>query len=364
VTNGNRLDSEPRRPRAGRSGNRSDSRADKAAQPERELPSVGHPFDALTPELIMAAVESCGPVCDGRLLALNSYENRVYQVGLEEAQPLIAKFYRPQRWSREQILEEHQFCFELEQQELPVVPPLRDAAGNSLQTYGEFYFALYPRRGGHAPELDNLDHLYSLGQLLGRMHAVGAVRPFQQRPALEVHSFGHDSVSFIGAHFIPPDLEAVYAGVTEDILKTLAAVMAPVRPDQRIRVHGDCHAGNMLWRDGSAHFVDFDDSRMAPAVQDIWMLLSGDRQRQLRQLAEIIDGYSEFYDFQPWQLRLIEGLRTLRIMHFSAWLARRWHDPAFPRAFPWFNTPRYWGDHILELREQQAALQEPPLQLR
>ncbi len=326
-------------------------------------PEGSHPFDALTPDSIMAAVESRGHLCDGRLLALNSYENRVYQVGIDQAQPLIAKFYRPARWSNDQILEEHRFCFELADQELPVVCPLVDGDGNSLHSRGDFRFALYPRRGGHAPELDNLDNLYRLGKMLGRMHLVGAVRPFAQRPALDVQNFGYESVAYIRQQFIPVDLEAAYISLTDDLLATLDRIMAQLEPRDRIRVHGDCHAGNMLWRDDAAHFVDFDDARMAPAIQDIWMLLSGDRRRQTAQLSEIVDGYCEFNDFEPRQLRFVEALRTLRIIHFSAWLARRWDDPAFPRAFPWFNTARYWGDHILELREQLAALQEEPLAL-
>ncbi len=322
----------------------------------------GHPFDALTPDLIMDAVESLDYVCDGRLLALNSYENRVYQVGMEDAPPLIAKFYRPRRWSNQQILEEHQFCFELFEHELPVVAPL-EIKGQSLFTFAGFRFALYPRRGGHAPELDNLDNLYLLGKLLGRIHNIGAARNYVHRPELDTQTFGHSSAALISEHYIPPELKLSYDTLTRDLLQALDETVASVEAPQLIRVHGDCHSGNILWRDDNAHFVDLDDSRMAPAVQDIWMLLSGDRHRQMQQLAEIVDGYNEFYAFHPRELRLIEALRTLRIMHYAAWLAQRWDDPAFPPAFPWFNTPRYWGEHILELREQLAALNEPPLAL-
>ena len=322
-----------------------------------------HPFAKLTPDVLIDAVESQGYLSDGRFLALNSYENRVYQIGIDEAQPLIAKFYRPQRWSAAQILEEHQFCFELAEQELPVVAPLRNAGGESLFSYGDFLFALYPRRGGYAPELDNLDNLFTLGRLLGRFHAVGAIRPFVTRPALDLQGFGIDSCQLIARDFIPQELRAAYTSVSDELLALMARQLREYGDMHGIRVHGDCHSGNILCRDDNPHFVDFDDARTAPAIQDIWMLLSGSRSEQLQQLAEIIEGYSEFYQFEARQLALIEVLRTLRIMHHAAWLARRWNDPAFPRAFPWFNTVRYWGDHILALREQLAALAEPPMHL-
>jgi Ser/Thr protein kinase RdoA (MazF antagonist) len=312
----------------------------------------------------MDAVQSTGLWCDGRLFPLNSYENRVYQVGIDDSEPLIAKFYRPERWSRKQILEEHQFCFELEAQELPVVTPKQFDISNattSLLEYGGFYFALYPRRGGHAPELDNLDNLHTLGKWLGRIHQVGQSRPFTCRPRIDLQGFGLESVAFIQEHFIPADLADVYRGVTQDLMQSIEQTLSTLEEADFIRVHGDCHAGNILWRDDLPHFVDFDDARMAPAIQDIWMLLCGDRQRQTAQISEILDGYSEFCDFDRRQLRWAEAYRSLRLVYFAAWLARRWQDPAFPRVFTWFNTPRYWGDHILELREQLAAMAEEPL---
>lgn len=321
------------------------------------------PFQALSPAFIMDAVESQGYICDCRTLALNSYENRVYQVGVEDQEPLIAKFYRPHRWTNQQILEEHRFCFELAEHELPVVAPLTNAKGESLFCYGSFHFALYPRQGGHAPEFDNLDNLLILGRLLGRIHRVGALRPFQHRPSLDSDSFGHQSADLIGEYFVPSEHRANYAALTADLLQAVDGVFSQMEPLDYLRAHGDCHGGNILWREAAPHFVDFDDARMAPAVQDLWMMLSGDRIRQQCQIAQLVEGYNEFFDFQPRQLHLIEALRSLRILHFSAWLARRWHDPAFPRHFPWFNTPRYWGDHILELREQIAVLSESPLQL-
>lgn len=322
------------------------------------------PFYQLTPDTVMDAVESRGYLCDGRILALNSYENRVYQVGIEDETPLIAKFYRPNRWSDEQILEEHQLCFELDEQELPVVAPLRDEQGESLFQFQDYRFSLYPRRGGRAPELGDPDHLYRLGQTLGRFHLVGQARPFQSRPALDIQTYGLNSIELIGRDFIPSSLREAYLSLTSDLIASIERCYAAAGDVRRIRVHGDCHGGNILWRDDTPNFVDFDDARMAPAVQDLWMLLTGDdRQQQQFQLAEVVEGYNEFADFDPRELHLVEALRTLRMLHYSAWLARRWEDPAFPRNFTWFNTERYWGEHILQLREQLSAMQEPPLQL-
>ncbi len=319
-----------------------------------------HPYDYLTPDVIMDAVDSTGLLSDGRLLVLNSYENRVYQVGIEDETPVIAKFYRPDRWSDEQILEEHAFCFQLVEQDLPVVPPL-ELGESTLARHAGFRFALFPRRGGRGPELDDLDNLHTLGQYIGRMHQVGRARPFAHRPRLDVQTFGEKSVAYIREHMIPADLAHAYATLTDDLLAAVRELLNTLEEGDFIRVHGDCHPGNILWRDDRPNFVDFDDARMAPAVQDLWMLLSGDRQRQLVQLSEVLEGYSEFCDFDPRQLRWAEALRALRLVHFSAWLARRWDDPAFPRAFPWFNTARYWGEHILELREQLAVMGEEPL---
>lgn len=323
-----------------------------------------HPFDALTPDLLIDAVESQGFISDGRFIALNSYENRVYQIGIEDQTPMIAKFYRPGRWTDQQIMEEHEFCFQLQEQELPVVCPWVNAEGNSFSHYADFRFALYPRKGGRAPELDNLDNLFILGRLLGRFHATGAIKPFEHRPVLEIETFGWQSYRLISEQFMPPELSQAYDSLALDLLKKIDQTLSDYGPINNIRVHGDCHSGNILWRDDNPHFVDFDDARMAPAVQDLWMLLSGDRYEQQLQMAELVEGYSEFYDFDYGELRLIEVLRTLRIMHHSAWIAKRWSDPAFPRAFAWFNTPRYWSEHILILREQLAALNEPPLQIR
>lgn len=323
-----------------------------------------HPFDLLTPDRILEAVESRGLVTDGRMLALNSYENRVYQVGIEGAAPLIAKFYRPGRWSDAQILEEHGFSFELAAAELPVVTPLPDSHGETLARLDEFRFALFPRKGGHAMEPDNPDQLQIMGRLLARIHNIGALRAFEHRPTLDSQSFGHDAVAFLVEHFIPRDLHAAYTTLARDLLQVVDERIAATGNIRHIRVHGDCHTGNVLWREHLPHFVDLDDARMAPAMQDLWMLLSGERTERNRQLGEIVEGYEEFREFNPVEIRLIEPLRALRMLNFSAWIGRRWDDPAFPRAFPWFDSPRYWGEQILSLRAQLAELNEPLLELQ
>jgi len=323
---------------------------------------MSHPFDTLTPDLVLDAVESAGYISDARVLALNSYENRVYQVGIEDETPLIAKFYRPGRWSDEAIAEEHRFSLELAEREIPVVAPLaRD--GKTLFEHAGFRFALFPRRGGRAPEPGNLDQLYRLGQLLGRMHAVSASRAFAHRQTLDAQSFGHDSLTtLLDGNFIPKSLLPAYESVARDLLKRVDDVFAQT-DFQPIRLHGDCHPGNILARDDAFYLVDLDDCRMGPSVQDIWMMLAGERHERLGQLSELVEGYNEFHDFAPRELPLIEALRALRLLHYSAWLARRWDDPAFPMSFPWFGSERYWGDQVLILREQISALQEEPLKL-
>ncbi len=333
--------------------------------PESPPAAPEPPYARLTPDVVLDAMESLGPRCDGRLLALNSYENRVYQVWMEEGPPQVVKFYRPARWTDAQILEEHAYALELAAGEIPVVAPLADDAGETLHVHEGFRFAVYARRGGRAPELEDAQTLQWLGRFIGRIHAVGRLRDFVHRPALDVASFGIESRDFLLAHdFIPPELREVYRGVVDQALDAVQSTFAAAAPIAHLRLHGDCHAGNLLWTDDGPHFVDFDDSRMGPAVQDIWMLLSGDRAAMTRQLGDVLIGYEQFSAFDHRELQLIEPLRTLRLIHYAAWLARRWDDPAFPAAFPWFNTQRYWQDRILELREQVALMQEPPLALR
>ncbi len=339
-----------------------------------------HPYVALTPDAIIEAIESAGLVSDARVFALNSYENRVYQCGLENDEPVIAKFYRPERWSREQIQEEHDFTAFLNQLDVPVVAPIRSEDGQTIHFAQGFMFALFPRQGGRAPELDNLTHLEQLGQFIGRLHAAGESFRFGSRISLSVQRMGHESVGTLLGYpmasnpesepstaasrsptWIPEDLRDAYTSVTGQILAVLES--AGLEEHSFISLHGDCHPGNVLWREERPHFVDFDDAISGPAIQDLWMLLSGQRHQQLAQLDVIAKGYEKFMPFPAGQLRLIEPLRAMRVLHYNAWLARRWSDPAFPLSFPWFNSQRYWSEHILELKELYAALHEPPLEL-
>ncbi|HET7404411.1 MAG TPA: serine/threonine protein kinase [Usitatibacter sp.] len=326
-----------------------------------------HPYSRLTPDVVLNALEAVGLRCDGRLLALNSYENRVYQVGLEDAPAVVAKFYRPDRWSDAQILEEHAFAIELAKAEIPVVAPL-DFVGQTLLRAEGFRLAIFPKHGGRAPELEDRETLEWLGRFIGRIHMVGRARAFQHRPRLDIASFGDEPREYLLASgLIPGELVAAWRQAADLALEAVRAAFARMGRVETLRVHGDCHAGNVLWRPGTGnaqggpHFVDLDDSRTAPAVQDLWMLVSGDRATMGRQLGYLLRGYEDFAEFDDRELQLVEPLRTLRLLHYSAWLARRWDDPAFPIAFPWFNTPRYWQDRILELREQIAAMQEEPI---
>jgi len=319
------------------------------------------PYAGLTPETVLDALEGAGLRGDGRLLALNSYENRVYQVWLEDGTSVVAKFYRPGRWSDAQILEEHAFVHELAEHEIPAVAPLV-LEGRTLAEHAGFRFAVFPRRGGRTPELDRRDTLEWIGRFIGRIHAVGATRPFAERPALDAQSFGREPRDWLLGHgFVPPDLLQAWTSAADLALQGVARCCERAGAVRTLRLHGDCHAGNVLWTDQGPHFVDFDDARSGPAVQDLWMLLSGGRADMTRQLGEVLAGYEQFREFDPRELHLVEALRTLRLVHYSAWIARRWDDPAFPAAFPWFNTQRYWQDRILELREQIALMDEEPL---
>ena len=317
---------------------------------------VPHPFAALTPDVVLDACATLGLRPDGRLLGLNSYENRVYQVWMEEGPPLVAKFYRPGRWSAEQIAEEHAFARELAGREIPVVAPTQ------VSEHAGFHFAVYPRRGGRAPELDDRKTLEWIGRFLGRIHAVGSAGKFKSRGALDIASFGEGPRRWLLEHdFIPSDLLESWQAASAQALSLVKACYARAGAVRSIRLHGDCHAGNILWTDEGPHFVDLDDARMGPAMQDLWMLLSGDRASMTRQLSDLLAGYGQFMDFDRRELHLLEALRSLRLIHYCAWIARRWDDPAFPAAFPWFNTKRYWQDRLLELKEQIALMAEEPL---
>ncbi|MDO9196420.1 serine/threonine protein kinase [Rhodoferax sp.] len=341
--------------------------------------SARHPFEALTPDVVMDALASVGLYGDGRQLALSSYENRVYQLHLEDGPVVVAKFYRPERWSEAQILEEHAFSAELMAAEIPVVGPLT-LNGNTLNHFGGFAFSVSPSRGGRPPELDDPDVLEWIGRFLARIHTVGAARPFVSRPALDLQSFGIESREWLLKNdMVPLDVQSAWAKASQDAIDLIAGYACLTgakgqkgsegEPIRRLRLHGDCHPGNILWTPLDSptsagpgpHFVDLDDARSGPAVQDLWMLLSGDRQQRTRQLGALVDGYEQFREFDRRETALIEPLRTLRLIHYSAWLARRWDDPAFPINFPWFGSSDYWQGQVQMLEEQMEAMQEEPL---
>jgi Ser/Thr protein kinase RdoA (MazF antagonist) len=328
-----------------------------------------HPYETLTPDVVLDALASVGLFGDGRLLALSSYENRVYQVHLDdphEGQPaVVAKFYRPERWTETQILEEHAFAAELMAAEVPAVGPLV-LNGKTLHEFGGFSFSVSPRRGGRAPELDDAEVLEWIGRFLARIHIVGGKSSFASRPALDVQTFGRDSRDWLLSHdMIPLDVQSAWQKRCDEALAVIDATAvgsARNTGTRMLRLHGDCHPGNILWTpDQGPHFVDLDDARTGPAVQDLWMLLSGDRSQRQKQLGPLVDGYETMGEFDREELALIEPLRTLRLIHYSAWLARRWADPIFPINFPYFGTSDYWKGQVLMLEEQLEAMEEPPL---
>lgn len=324
------------------------------------VPANERPFDGLDPGTILDAIEEFGVRCDGRLLALNSFENRVYQIGAEDGRPVVAKFYRPDRWSDEAILEEHAFSLECSEQEIPVIAPLQDLSGRTLAAHAGFRYAVYPSVGGYWPELQTEADRVQLGRLIGRLHALGSVKPFAHRPGIDVESYGERSAEFLlDSDFLPPGIDSAYREVTKTLLECIATRYAMVPRLRSIRLHGDLHRGNILWSDQGVSIVDLDDCRTGPAIQDLWMLLAGSEHDIRMQLADFLSGYQTFYEFDVGELVLIEALRGMRMMHHAAWLARRWNDPAFPIAFPWFNTQAYWEDHLNDLREQAAKLDAP-----
>ena len=318
-------------------------------------------YTDLTPEATLDAVESLGYETSGRLLALNSYENRVYRCELEQGGAIIAKFYRPGRWSNLALHEEHEFAQQLVEQEIPVVAPIiKD--GESLFEHGGYRFAVYPLRGGRWPDLESRDDMNWMGRFIARIHNVGRSSVFHHRHNIEIKRMGNDSATYLQeSGFIPGYLEQAYQTLVADLMIEIQAAFDRCGNYQSIRLHGDCHRSNVLWTDDGPHFVDLDDCCNGPAIQDLWMLLSGERQEMTEQLCDLLEGYEEFASLDLKELNLIEALRSLRMMHYAAWLARRWNDPAFPLAFPWFNTNQYWEEHVLELREQLSRLHEPVL---
>jgi Ser/Thr protein kinase RdoA (MazF antagonist) len=321
------------------------------------------PYSELSPEAVLDAIEAVGYRCDGRVLALNSYENRVYQIGIEDGAPVVAKFYRPARWTDAAIREEHAFACELAAQEIPVVAPLV-TEGVSLHVHRGFRYAVFPRRGGRWPELGTADDREWVGRFLGRIHAVGRAVRFHERGRLSIDVLGRQSRDFVlDGDWMPDYLATKYADVTEDLLHEVEARAEGWRGATLGRILGDCHRGNILWTEQGPHFVDLDDCLTGPAIQDVWMLLAGGREEMRTQLHDLLKGYEQFLPFDRTEIALIEPLRALRMIHYSAWLARRWHDPAFPRAFPWFAEPRYWEQHHRSLEEQLAAVVDDPLEL-
>lgn len=322
-------------------------------------------FHQLSPDEVLNTVEKVGIECDGRLLALNSYENRVYRIGVTNdsgnSNNLVAKFYRPKRWSDSTILEEHAFTQQLADLDIPVVSPLQ-INNETLFTQGDYRFSLFKNHGGRAPDLESHDQLEQMGRFIGRIHQAGKLTPFKHRPSLTVDTFGHEpSDRVLNSNVLPSELVNAYQSVTKQLLDEILLCYQRADNPTLIRTHCDSHPGNILVTDNGFHIVDFDDARMAPAVQDIWMFLSGDRADMTAGLDAFLSGYTEFCEFNAIELHLIEALRSLRLIHYYGWLTKRWSDPAFKRAFPWFNTQQCWEQHILDLREQTAALHEPPL---
>lgn len=321
-------------------------------------------FTELQPDDILDTLEDLGYACNGRFLALNSYENRVYKLGIEDDDDIVVKFYRPGRWDDDAIREEHSFTFELLDQEIPVVAPI-EIDGDTLFKSGLFRLAIYPCRGGRSPDLDNYDLLRQLGRFVARIHLVGECDDFQFRPRIDVESYGIASRDFLlDEQFIPDEMYEVYESIADLVIEGVETSGERAGGYGEIRLHADFHPGNVLVAGENFHIVDLDDARSGPAVQDLWMFLSGDREEQTPQLNALLEGYQEFRRFDARELHLVEALRSLRIMHYAAWIARRWEDPAFKQAFPWFNTRRYWDEHILSLREQVALMQESPLEWR
>jgi len=322
-------------------------------------------YTDLTPEAILGAVEFMGYETSGRLLALNSYENRVYRCELESKQEsgdaIITKFYRPGRWSDEAIGEEHQFALELLESEIPVVAPII-IDGVSLFEHQGYRFSIYPLRGGRWPDLETRDDLNWMGRFIARIHNVGRTSSFKHRHQIEIKRMGNEPASYLQEQgFIPDYLQVAYQTLVDDLLKEIQAAFDRCGNYQSLRLHGDCHRSNVLWTDDGPHFVDLDDCCNGPVIQDLWMLLSGERQEMTEQMCDLLEGYEEFAELDLKELHLIEALRSLRMMHYAAWLAKRWDDSAFPLAFPWFNTNQYWEQHVLELREQLSRLNEPVL---
>ena len=331
-----------------------------ATKTSRPAATDARPFAGLDPQAVLDAAASIGLEGDGRLLALNSYENRVYQLGVD-GRKVVLKFYRPGRWSDAQILEEHAFTAELAAQELPVAAPI-EIGGRTLFRFLGYRFAAFPFLPGRAPELGDPQARLVLGRTIARIHQAGAMRPFAYRPTLGAALSGERARrAVLACGLLPPGLAARYAEVSAALLSQVHETLEAAGPVGRVRLHGDCHLGNLLWNERGPVFVDLDDCMTGPRVQDLWMLLSGPPQEQQRQWADVLEGYQQFADFDFREVLLVEALRSLRMLHHAGWVAQRWADPAFPRAFPWFAEGRYWEQHLLDLLEQWSNMREQPL---
>lgn len=323
---------------------------------------MAHAYEQLTHERVLDAVESLGLLADGHIMALNSYENRVFQIGIEDDEGVVGKFYRPGRWSNEAILEEHAFSLALAGEEIPVIPPM-PFKGRTLFEHAGFRFALFPRRGGRTPDLENLDNLEWIGRFIGRIHLLGQAKTFLHRPQLDSQWYGRPArETLMQSPLLPDQYRETYQELAARLISAIEQAFSQVQP-RPIRLHGDCHPGNILWTDAGPHFVDMDDSCNGPAVQDLWMMLSGEPMEMQIQLDALLEGYRAFHDFDTAELALIEPLRSLRQLHYTAWLARRWDDPAFPLAFPWFGEDSYWQGYLSDLDQQLLRMAEAPLQL-
>jgi Ser/Thr protein kinase RdoA (MazF antagonist) len=313
----------------------------------------------LNPDVVLDAVEACGLQLDGSLLVLNSYENRVYRITDLDGVRWVVKFYRPNRWSDEQILEEHQFAQQLAELEIPVVAPVALKDNQTLVHQQGFRLALFPCKGGREPDLEHSEHLVQLGRYLGRIHAVGAEQAFKYRPAINVQTYGYDCQARIReSGYVPKELRPAYEAIVSQMLELVSDAFETYQPGWSIRLHADFHPGNILWADEGPHLVDLDDARMGPAIQDLWMLIGADPFQQCERLDDLLQGYEEFYSFPMQQVALIEPLRALRMLHYSAWLASRWEDPSFKHHFPWFAEVKYWEQQILQFKEQTSMLQD------
>ncbi|HRQ65711.1 MAG TPA: serine/threonine protein kinase [Xanthomonadaceae bacterium] len=317
------------------------------------------PYAGLDPDTVLGALEASGFAVDGRLQALNSFENRVYLVGLDSGDACVAKFYRPGRLDDEAILEEHALAAELVEAELPVAAPIA-VAGRTLLVHAGFRLAVYPRLTGRAPELDGGEHLEWLGRLLARMHAIGALRPFRHRATFDAEAMVRTALRHaLDSGLLPSALQARYQGAAESLADEVARRVEAVGATRLLRLHGDCHPGNLLWNDSGPQFVDLDDAVNGPAVQDLWLLLPTDAARPSAERDALLEGYSQFRDIDPAEFALVPALRAARLAHFAGWIAARWQDPAFPPAFPYAAEARWWEEHVQDLLEAAAALADP-----